>query len=169
MVNDEETVAQLVQMLQTQNEEFLSLIEEMTSEQMEIAGVQGEWSVKDILAHITYWNKQGIRWIESVRKNETPVMPVDGDPDEIKVGMARINLDVFNTNRDHPLKKIIKEYNETFNLLLKHVKHLEDQQLESTFEYQWAEKPVTGRTVVKWRYWHQLHHMKHIREWLSQI
>ncbi len=162
------TTEELVSLLQEGNKELFDLIQDLDASQMKASGVQGYRSIKDILAHITYWNKQGIKWIESVYQGEKPVMLVHGDNLEtIKEEMAEINANVHECNRDKTLEDVLDEYNETFERVLDEVKRLETKHFEHGFDFPWVEEPVTGRTIVIWRYWHQQNHTKYIKTWID--
>jgi hypothetical protein len=168
-VYEEKTREELIEMLQEGNKELFDLLEGIDESQMEIPGVQGERSIKLLLAHITNWNKHGISWLESVYKGETPVMPVKGEKmDDIRVELAEQNAEVDERTRDRPLKEVVEEYKKTFAAVIEHVNILEEKHLESVFDYLWVKDPVTGRTVVLWRYWHQQEHTKAIAEWLEK-
>ena len=158
----------LIEMLQEGNKELIDLIGGLEESKMEISGVQGKRSIKLLLAHITNWNRQGIKWLASVLTGEKPIMPVKGDTMvEIRAGMAEINSDVDEMALNKSVKEVLEEYKETFMGVIEHVKKLENKHLDSTFVYPWSKEPVTGRTVVMWRYWHQQEHTKPIIEWLQ--
>lgn len=156
-------------MLQEGYKELFDLIEDLEDSQMEIPGVQGERSIKQLLAHITNWNKHGIDWLESVYKGEKPVMPVKSDTmDEIRVEQAEQNAEVDRIARDRPVKDIVKEYKEAFAMVIECVKMLEKHHLDCVYNYPWSKDPITGRIVVMWRFWHQQEHTKPIAEWLEK-
>ena len=164
------TTSELVKLLLDQNTELFEMLEGIEESQMELSGVQGFRSIKDILAHITYWNKQGIMWLESVYNSVSPVMPVSGDTqDEIKEGLAIINAEVHEINHERPVREVVEEYKETFTDVVDHVKKLEERHLDMVFDYPWPSRTVTGRSVVMWRYWHQQNHTKHIKTWLEKL
>ena len=165
-VIEEKTTEEFVEMLQEGNKELLDLIDGLEESQMEIPGVQGDRSIKQLLAHITNWNKHGIKWLASVYKGEKPVMPVKSDNmAEIRVEMAEQNADVDEKALNRPVKEVLEEYKEIIAVVIEHVKRLEKKHLDSAFDYPWSKDPVTGRIVVMWRYWHQQEHTKPIIEW----
>jgi hypothetical protein len=41
-------------------------------------GVVGEWSVKDLLAHLTAWEQMFLRWYRAGQRGETPAVPAPG-------------------------------------------------------------------------------------------
>jgi hypothetical protein len=163
-----QTTDELVKLIQEGNDELYCIIDTLDESQIEAARVQGFRSIKDILAHITHWNKQGIKWIDSVYQGEPPEMPVNGETQEaMRDEMALINEAVHRINQDRPLRKVLDEYRETIEIVLDQVRKLEMDHLESVFDFPWASETVTGRTIVMWRHWHLKNHMKHIKTWLD--
>jgi hypothetical protein len=45
---------------------------------MEVPDAQGNWSVKDILAHFVSWDRRGCKWIISASRGRMPQMPEPG-------------------------------------------------------------------------------------------
>ena len=163
-----ETKEGLIRLLQEGNDELFELIDGLDESMLEVAGAQGFRSVKDILAHLTHWNRHGIRWIESVYSGEKPVMPMQGESQEaVREVMAVLNDEVHRVNQDRPVSDVLKEYRDVFVGLIEHVERLEPEHLDLVFDYPWASDPVSGRTIVMWRYWHQQNHTKHIQAWLE--
>lgn len=168
-MSEVKTKEELLKLLEEGNQELITLVKDLDETQLDTPGVQGFRSIKDILAHLTYWNDHGIEWIKSVYKGETPVMPVNGiNLGDIRDELAEINAGVHLRNRDRPVEEVLNEYMETFELVIEHVEKLEKRHLELVFDYPWSREPVTGRTVVMWRYWHQQGHTKHIKTWFGK-
>ena len=135
-MSEKKTTEELVTLLQDGNKELYNLIQDLDESQMKASGVQGFRSIKDILAHITHWNKQGIMWLKSIHKGETPDMPMTGDTQEaMREEMAEINTKVHESNRDRTVDEVLEEYKETFALVLDEVNRLEKRHLESVFDY----------------------------------
>ena len=165
-VGEPQTTDELLKRLQEGNDHLFSLITGLEDSELEAAGVEGLWSVKDLLAHITHWNRHGIEWLDSVRRGETPLMPVKGNNmEEIREEMAKINATVHQENRGRPVSEVLEDYRETFAQVIDRVERLDEEHLDRVFDYPWASEAVTGRTVVMWRVWHQESHTKPILTW----
>jgi hypothetical protein len=168
-MSNTKTTRELVELLNDGNHELMVLIKDLDDTQMDTPGVQNIRSIKDILAHLTYWNDHGIEWIKSVYKGKTPVMPVNGiNLSDIRDELAEINAEVHQRNRERPVEEVLNEYMKTFELVIEHVEKLEKRHLDMVLDYPWAREPVTGQTVVMWRYWHQQGHTKHIKTWVKK-
>jgi hypothetical protein len=61
-------------------------------------GVMGEWTVKDILAHVAWWERHLLRMLRA-GYDELEAEPAD-----------RTNAEVFAANRDRPLAEVLAEF-----------------------------------------------------------
>ena len=53
-------------------------LETLTLEQMTDPGIVGEWSVKDVLAHLIEWEQMVLGWHAAGLRGETPELPAPG-------------------------------------------------------------------------------------------
>lgn len=53
-------------------------LDELAPEDFTLGGVVGEWSVKDVLAHLYEWEQMVLSWLAAGRKGETPAVPAEG-------------------------------------------------------------------------------------------
>jgi hypothetical protein len=44
----------------------------LTPEQLRTPGVAGEWSVRDIIAHVTWWEEEALKHLPVIRRGERP-------------------------------------------------------------------------------------------------
>jgi DinB family protein len=72
----------------------------------------GEWSVKDMLAHITFWEQRLIAYVNGAK--ESLVRP---DEDEL-VAIDRINAEVLAANRDRPLVEVRAAFDASYQQAL---------------------------------------------------
>ena len=158
----------MITQLHADRRQLEELLSTLTPEEMEVDGVQGSRSVKDIIAHITAWERYGIGWIQSLAQGQRPEMPVpETSMDAVRKKMAVLNAEIHKKNERRPLQEVLDESRRSFELLIGEIATLPEASLDAAFDYKWAEKPVTGRHVIAWRYWHYRAHLKHIRDWIS--
>jgi hypothetical protein len=75
---------------------------------MEQAGVTGEWTMKDTVAHLTTWWRRGVACLAAVQRGEQP--PEHPPQSEVAV----INQWEYITNRDRPLADILRDAADTW-------------------------------------------------------
>jgi hypothetical protein len=77
------TKDELIKSLETSRKQFLELLEGITDEQCLEPGVCGEWSIKDILSHLSFWEGQIVTFMYQGRQGMKPTtaqlgpLPVD--------------------------------------------------------------------------------------------
>jgi hypothetical protein len=62
----------LLNTIQTERAHFESLIAPLSEAQLCTATLEGQWSIKDILAHIAAWEQICSGWLEEFVRGETP-------------------------------------------------------------------------------------------------
>jgi hypothetical protein len=164
-----ETKKEMIAQLHADRRQLEEVLSGLTAQEMETEGVQGERSVKDIIAHITAWERYGIGWIQYLAQGKKPEMPVpETSMDLVRRNMAAMNAEIHRKNQNRPLGEVLDESRQSFELLVKEIEALPEESLDVTFNYEWAEEPVSGRRVIAWRYWHYRAHLKHIQDWISR-
>ena len=142
-------------------------ISKLTEKEVTESIIQGERTPKDILAHIAAWNWNGIEWIKSVASGEKPILQMEGHKlEERDAVFAQLNEELHNKNQDKSLQEVLDDYHSSWTTMLSLVETLVQEDLDRTFDLEWALNPVQGWNVVAWRFWHADNHGKQIEEWL---
>jgi len=100
-----------------------ALLAGFSDEQLVQPGRFGEWSAKDMLAHITFWEQRLIAYFNGAR--ESLVQP---DEDE-SVAIDRINAEVLAANRDRPLAEVRAAFASSYQQVLALAETLSAEQL----------------------------------------
>ncbi len=64
----------LIEEIQSERLHLERTLEKISRQQMVAPGVMDDWTVKDLLAHITVWELRMIRWLEQTVRDEVPEM-----------------------------------------------------------------------------------------------
>lgn len=88
----------------------------LTDEQLVQRGALGEWSVKDVLAHVTSWDEEALKHLPTVARGERPPRYA-----------AQGGIDAFNARsaertRDLPLATVLAGMDETHARLVAYVR-----------------------------------------------
>ena len=146
--------------LKKAREEWDALLAQVGEEQMLQPGAAGKWSVKDVIAHVT-WGEREI----------TPVMRA-----HVLAGSELWNLSdderneiVYQQNRDRSLHEIMNEEQQAYADLLAAAQTLSDEDLNDSHRYkQMPEEWVPWQLYAGNTFKHYQDHMPSIREWLAQ-
>lgn len=135
---------------------LLTSIEGLSDEEMQQPGVIGDWSVKDILAHITTWEGEALHHLPTVAQGRKPPTYAS------QYG----SLDAFNAlkydeNAKRSLADVMTRLHDVHAHVLIYLDTVPDELLPSKERF---------RNRLKWdTYTHYAMHAKHILEWRSGI
>jgi len=114
----------------------------LSDEQMLRPGVMDDWSIKDVLAHISAWERMFIGWIEALMRGEKPDRP-EFFTDE---WTDKVNARVYSENRDRPLPDVRTESRASHEAILAMIDRLSDADLFDPQRFPWAQ----GREMAPW-------------------
>jgi hypothetical protein len=115
-------------------------------------GVTGHWSVKDIIAHVTWWEEEALKHLPLILKG--------GRPPRYSIrygGIDAFNAQMTEQRRSLSLSDVLRQQEETHRRLIDYVQSA-------------PEEPLTRETRFRRRlrldtYSHYPKHAKAIREW----
>jgi hypothetical protein len=82
------TKAEILEMIRSETDTLTALLGGLTAKRLTRPGTESDWSVKEILAHVTDWEQRMVRWIEESLPGEVPERPAPG--------MTWVDLDCLN-------------------------------------------------------------------------
>ena len=72
------TKKQLLEAIEVEQKALDQLLAELSLAQMTQPGIVGEWSVKDVLAHLLEWQQMVLNWYSTGLKGKVPAIPAEG-------------------------------------------------------------------------------------------
>lgn len=118
---------------------------------MEI-GVTRAWSVKDIIAHVTWWEEEALRHL--------PIIVEGGRPPRYSVtygGIDAFNAQKTGEKRPLSLEKVLRERDETHSRLIEYLQSVPEKYLEGDTRFR--------RRLRLDTYGHYSGHTEAIRKW----
>jgi len=101
---------------------------ELNREEMTLPGVVGEWSVKDVLAHLADWEAHMLVWMAAARRGEAVSNP---DPGLTWKQFDVMNQRIYMAHRDQTLDEVLTYFRDTHNQFMEMVAAMpEDEMLE---------------------------------------
>ncbi len=89
-----------------------AVIAKVLPEQMQIPGACGEWSVKDILAHLDEWEQLHMGWMAAVERGETPEVPAPGVTWK-REDIDRLNRKIYKAHCHEPVETVLASFRAT--------------------------------------------------------
>jgi hypothetical protein len=134
-----------------------------------------DWTVKDVLAHLTAWSRLEIGWIEAVLRGETPKLYAPGfdwgglhHPQSFPA-IHRYNAHVLEENKDRSLNDVLADFRATQDGMREVVSRLPDHVLADpgalfwlgeVDREPWRPVPING-------YEHYFWHIDLLRAWME--
>jgi len=126
---------QLLKDIYTERRRLEKTINTLSSEEMLITEVSGNWSVKDILAHLAAWEKLLLDWYMAGKQGAVPlVYPVGMS----KKAIDALNLQIYETNKDNALDEVATTFHSSFARLMKLIESMSDDEIFSYHHFPWT-------------------------------
>jgi hypothetical protein len=106
--------SELIDWLQNEYRLWEELLEQIGPIRMDQPGVNGEWSMKDIVAHLTGWNLWLITRLQSAHRGESE--PPPPWPEHLQ-SEDEINAWIFASNRERSVGDVLDESRQLFQRL----------------------------------------------------
>src|SRR5438309_8159925 len=104
--------------------ELENILASLDTTRMTTAGVNGEWSIKDILVHLTAWHVHLLNLMHAVAHKQEPVL----NHDENK-GIDGVNADFYEEGKFRSLEEALKGFRDTHSQVIEALQQLPDEAL----------------------------------------
>jgi hypothetical protein len=157
------TKAGLLHELRAARAKWETLMAEVGEGRMTEPGATGEWSVKDVIAHLTSFSRWFVQASEAHFRGEMP--PLDGTEG---MSFEQRNQFWYQQARDRPLADVQAESQQVFSRLLEVVETHSEEFLTQPQQFE----GMPGSFLI-WKmlegdgYAHYRNHMRAIRAWLA--
>ena len=111
------------------------LLDELSAEQMVQPGTLGNWSAKDVLAHLIEWEQMVLGWIETGLSGKTPAIPAEGYKWN---QLPALNQQIYEKHRDRPLAEILEQFQRSFQQSMTAIEGFSEEILFTRGYYPWS-------------------------------
>jgi hypothetical protein len=150
---------QLAALVQTTSTELERLIMPLSVAQMNQPGAVGSWSVKDVLAHIAFWERYAADVVRAARCGETPQLDVE-DLTESR------NASVVAQYYLMSLGAVLASWHTAREELLDQIAELSEADLNESHRFPWSEGRSLLNRIADNSYEHEQEHIEQIRSWI---
>lgn len=138
-----------------------AFLEPLTTEQMTLPGIVGDWSAKDVLAHLFAWEQMVLSWYDAGLRGETPELPAPG----FKWNETpQLNQQIYEEHRDWPLDKVMGQFHTSHQEILGVIRELPNEKLFTAGHFAWTKKNTLGTYMVSATSSHYLWARKEMRK-----
>jgi len=162
-MTDPSSKAELIEAMVSSREQFDALIGRIPHSKMILSGAAGEWSIKDIIAHITSYD----RWLGltlALRCQKPPDMWIEELP------LDEFNRRLYVENKDLPLNQVLQESKEVWNEILEETRAKSEDYLFSEQSVQGVLYKFKPCNILKSEsYGHYLDHVPALLTWIGTM
>lgn len=151
------TKAALLEVLRVVRAQWDSALAECDPAHMTEPGVVGEWSVKDLVAHVAWFEREMVRLLRGRALVGADLWQLPAD---------ERNAAIFEMSRDKDLSDVLSEASEVYQQLLSAIEALAEEDLNDPRRFR--EMPADWqpwRILAQNSYEHYAHHLGAIRTW----
>jgi hypothetical protein len=141
-----------------------ALLADVGEERMTVAGVTGDWSVKDIVAHLTAWEKRTGARLTAIRDGGTPE-PAPWPPN---LREEDINVWIYEASRKRTLRDVLGESRQVQDQVMKQLQTVTDEELNQPGRFSWLNGNKLADYIPGNTYEHYQEHAELIRKWLAR-
>jgi hypothetical protein len=144
---------QLLNRLDTAWVAFQASYAGLASSRLTEPGVAGDWSVKDVIAHVTWWEEEALRHL--------PLVMAGGRPPRYSVvygGIDAFNAMMAERNRDVPLSDVLTQQNDTHQRLIDFIQIVPEDQFTRDTRFRrrlrldtYSHYPIHTGAIREWR------------------
>jgi hypothetical protein len=144
---------QLLKQLEKAWQDFQQAYAGLSEEQLTTPGVAGEWSVRDVIAHVTTWEDEALKYLPVILKGEKPPRY-----SAMYGGIAAFNAKMTKEKEALSLAEVQRQMNETHFRLVHFVESAPDDQFQSETRFRrrlrldtYSHYPIHAKAIRRWR------------------
>ena len=163
--------AALLELIERERGLWDELLAEIGEERMLQPGATGEWSFKDVVAHLNGWRVKTLARLVAAHDHSDPAAPpwlANLDEDD-EGDVDRINDWIYWANRERPLGAVLGAYRHSFQRMYDATSALSENELNDIGRYPWlAGHRLADVITAAFGHFHD-EHKPVLRDWLARI
>jgi len=130
--------------------------------ELTLPDLHGGWSIKDEVAHVTYWETRVLAVLQAALAGEEPPhQPGAGSAEKIE----ELNAGVFAASQRRTLDDVLAEMARTHAAFVRAVEGLPDDALFDPHRFPWADGEPVAVAIAGDTYEHYPEHIRNIQRW----
>ena len=153
----------LLDKIRTRQAEFEALLAPLNADQLTAPGVNGDWSIKDILAHLVSWQKRTLAYLDAAARQGKP--DIEGISSDAE--MNNLNARFYAGNKSRPLADVLADFKNTYAQVVETVQVVSEEDLIDPNRFAWLRGDPLWELVAGNTYEHIDEHIGSIQAWLA--
>lgn len=158
---------ELLARITTGYSELDTVIAPLSESQLNGAGVNGDWSIKDTIAHIAAWQLSTLARMRSAARHETPELQTLQDESDSE-GIDARNARFYEENKERASADILADFRSSYRDIVALIPSMDDADLFDEQRFAWMKGSALWELIAGDTYEHYDEHLPSIRDWLAQ-
>lgn len=155
----------MIALIRAERSRFESALSQLSEAQMTEIPMEGEWTAKDLIAHVSAWERWLLEWLKNATRGETQTLP---EPDEALDEVERFNARTFAENRHRPLHDILLDFHMIYAQLQTVLETLPDDPDDERY-LAWGDGEPFWQLIAANTVDHYREHVESVQNWLDNI
>jgi hypothetical protein len=129
------TKESLLRDIQQEHQRLDDLINGISPQLLIEPGVIGEWSIKDIMAHLAAWEQLFLDWYRSGLLGETPQIPAPGITWK---QLGKLNRMIYEAHSSQGLDEIKQEFATSYRTIVQEITKMSEEMISTPGYFSWT-------------------------------
>jgi hypothetical protein len=139
------TKPQILAESQKEHEALEKFLSALSPDQMTEPGMLGDWSGKDVLAHLYEWEQMVLGWLAASERGEVPAVPAEGYKWS---QLPALNEKIREKHSSRSLEETLTLFRDSYNQIMKTIENLSEEVLFTPGLYPWMNKNTLAAYFV---------------------
>jgi len=167
------TKAEVLERMQRSRAEWDSLMAAVGEARMDEPGVEGVWAVRDIIAHLSAYERWTAVKVLTDVHGETPTNLGLYGRAEVPAEIETLDEDAYNAwvveyERTRPLREVLEENAQGHELLVQAIELLSEDEIRDDRRFGWLQGRSLAQILPNQSFNHYAMHMPVILRWLAE-
>jgi hypothetical protein len=154
----------LLERIHTEHRRLEQNLDGLTEVDLIVPGVNGDWAIKDLLAHLADWEQRFLGWYEAGKQGDEPSLPAPGMTwDDIDA----LNQMIYEKHYDRPLEEVLDEFHSSYEETSEAIDAMSPVELFEPGYYPWTSTAAMASYATAYTADHYRWAKNLIRKWLK--
>ncbi len=145
------TKEEILTQSRAQHDALENLICSLCREEIIQPGAVGDWSVKDVLAHLTTWEQMALGWYRAGQRGEMPSLPAPGYQWN---ETAALNRKIYEKHQHRSLDAVLADFRSSYTEIMALILSLSEEDLFTPGHCQWTHQNDLATYLIAATYTH---------------
>jgi hypothetical protein len=154
----------LLDLLEETRERLLVALEPLPDEALTAPGAVDDWSIADLLAHLTAWESELVTALMRLKSGQKPTRFIEAITD-----ITAFNARVYEENKERDLDRIFNDFHGVRVQLERWLENFSDKELTDPHRFRWLEGRPLLTIIKESSYGHELEHLPAVEAYSSRL